>query len=156
MEIAASCCGRQGIFVAEGAPNLDTRSTGDVRLRQAAEKRAIVLLAGAAAQTRGTGMVAYGYECDDHDLVFDLLGAIEPDDTIASSWFWYLHERTRVLVENDVAWRTVSELTAALLLRGWLSGDEVRRIATAFLERLEAMPKSDVVKVPVLGRWPTL
>ena len=154
-EISSSYGGRQGMFEVEGEPDLDHRSVGINRIRHAAEKRAIVLLAGAAAQVRGTGTVAFGYEDADQTQVFDLLGAIEPEP-VTSEWFSYLRERTRVLVANEVAWRLISEITGSLLLRGHLGGDAVRRIATAFVDRIEAMPESNVVEVPVLGRWPTL
>lgn len=156
IEISASCGGRQGTFDAEDLARVDTASAGDRLARRAVEKEGIALLAGAAAQVRGTGLAAYGYEREDNNRVFALLGDIEPEEVVQSAWFEYLHERARVLVENEIAWRLISDITGALLLRGVLSGAAIRGILTDYLDRRDAMLPSNVVELPVLGRWPTL
>ena len=156
IEISASFGGRQGTFEAEDLSRIAPAPAVDHRARHAAEKEGIALLAGAAAQVRGTGLAPFGYECEDNDRVFALLGDVEPEEAVQSAWFEYLRERTRVLVENEIAWRLIADIAGALLLRGVLSGATVRGILTDYLDRRDAMPPSNVVELPVLGRWPTL
>jgi hypothetical protein len=156
IEISASYGGRQGSFVGRPLSRGDAASPNDRRARFAAEREGITLLAGAAAQVRGMGLAPYGYEWDDIEHVYAILSEVEPEEAVVSAWFEYLRERARVLIENDLAWRLIGNITGALLLRGHLAGSTIRRMLMESRDRRAAMPPTNAVFVPAYGTWPTL
>ena len=111
-----------------GSPELET--TG--RMRLGAEKEAIILLAGPAAQRkfRPSSLRNYHGHSDRHRAI-ELMNCFVGSNRELEAYINWLRIRAEQLVANPFAWRTIEAVAAALFERKHLTAQEVKDIHLA-------------------------
>ena len=113
-----------------GSPELETTDL----MRLGAEKRAIILFAGPAAQRkyRATSIRNY-HGHSDRNRAIDLINRFVGSNRELEAYINLLRIRAEQLVANPSGWRTIEAVSAALFERKRLTAQEVKDIHLACL-----------------------
>jgi hypothetical protein len=96
----------------------------------------ISLLAGGEAQRRfKPNSIRHYMLRSDHDKVVDILWRLHPEGKEMRAAFKFLQARTRNLVGNRIRWCQIKDLAHELGRRRTLTGQEVRDVLAASLQR---------------------
>ncbi len=107
---------------------------GSDRARMRAESAIIISLAGPAAQKRFNPRSWRSYHgASDFELVTDLALRLNGDGNTATAYCTWLSLVADNLVSGS--WRFIEMIAQALLVRGALSGDEVRNLIMADMQK---------------------
>lgn len=125
---AAGTCHTNKTF--SGSPDAHTTD----RMRLGAEKRAIILFAGPAAQRkyRSSSVRNYHGHSDRHGAV-DLMNCFVGSNRELEAYINWLRIRAEQLVAIPFAWKTIEAVAAALFERKHLTAQEVKNIHLACL-----------------------
>ena len=115
-----------------GEPDIELTA----KMRLGAEKRAIVLFAGEAAQRRfrPTSVRSYHAETDRTHAV-DLMSYFVASDRELDAYLKWLQIRAEDFVESPVNWKMIEAVAKALMDRKRLTGGEVKGICLEELRR---------------------